>query len=547
MDPIPGTSVILEHGANIAPDDIKRMLTSISRGNPDEPKENDDSGDDCNGFIPRNRLISVFNYNNALQCLSACLSSSVETTKIDLIARDISPEDGECPRCSVATCTGLRIIFVTLLLLNRGACILEIHKSGEKICDSTWPLDNPSNECPTALALRNITQSFEVPDKELFISLQWRMRSPYFKTTTQVSQGVKPFEVRDEVILPWIKAVKIVGSERGNLSSVYKIKIHAGHHDDHTSNGGWFAVKILEKGKVLAYAEDVFKRETAANQRATHPRIVPLLAAFKHRNKFHLLFPLASGGDLQQFWEKFGPRPDLGGEPAPWFSPEWVTEQCYNIADALATVHGYSSNGDAVVNRPQIHHDIKPENILCFDDSRNGEVTYNLMLTDFGLSLLADSRSTFRPEDITATLTYRPPEVDIPDGSDLGQKMDVWCLGCLYLDFVTWAILGWSGVEDFEDKRTERDETESGGSIWIEDTFFAKRKVAQYGWCFRKTFRKEANIKPSVISHMDDLRRHEICRGNMKLGKILDYIERKMLVVNTKKRDESSKKFHHVT
>lgn len=255
-------------------------------------------------------------------------------------------------------------------------------------------------------------------------------------------------------------------------------------------------MKVLEKGKVVRIAETDFEDEMAANQRATHPRITPLLAAFKHRNKFHLLFPWADGGNLQQLWRKYEPYPGLDGQKAPWFSVEWMVDQCYHIADALATIHGHPSNEGGHFYQSQLHHDIKPENVLCFDDSRDGTSTFKLKLTDFGLSLPADSQSNLPRDLIAETKTYRPPERDI-EGSNLGQKWDIWCLGCLYLDFITWAILGHRGVRKFEKARLDEKDQPSGPVD--EDTFFIKKRLVGRCWWPRKTVLTVAEIKSSVI------------------------------------------------
>jgi hypothetical protein len=39
------------------------------------------------------------------------------------------------------------------------------------------------------------------------------------------------------------------------------------------------------------------------------------------------------------------------------------------------------------------------------------------------------------------TITYRPPECDLLP-MEIRQSFDIWCLGCVYLEFVTWLLGG---------------------------------------------------------------------------------------------------------
>ena len=65
-------------------------------------------------------------------------------------------------------------------------------------------------------------------------------------------------------------------------------------------------------------------------------------------------------------------------------------------------------------------------------------------------------------------MSYRPPECDLKGGK-IGQSYDIWTLGCLYLEFITWLLGGWELVKAFEEKRMSFD------PMWCDmdtDTFF---------------------------------------------------------------------------
>ncbi|KAK1979181.1 kinase-like domain-containing protein [Colletotrichum cereale] len=465
-----------------------------------------DLNDKRNRFVPRSSLVSLLNHEK----VSSLLDASLTFNQADIadVARSISPSDEEkCP-CGDSLCTGLRIIFATLLLLGKQEVILEIHQSSEDICDGAWPCSDSAlanYHTRAAEALREILRSLTTHDEELFHQLQWQMRSPYFKKLVPTPNEQSYRELHDEVTLPWAEISMQGEILDGQVSFMQRIKIHQDHHEllDQTQNG-CFALKILDKGHTIAAAEESFKDEIAANKRTTHPRITPLLAAFKHRDRFYLLFPWADGGSLFDLWKKNELYLDNTDNCHPsWYSVRWMIEQCYYIADALATVHGYDSHEGGHSSEAQLHLDIKPENIVCFEKSQHGSVSYDLMLTDFGLSKPFDRTSPLRPRQIAETKTYRPPERDL-EGPRVDEMCDIWCLGCLFLDFITWGIEGWSGVERFCVSRlreTDEVDVDPEFSPVLEDTFFKKR-VQRWKWWWPRRFSRAivADLKPSVIS-----------------------------------------------
>ncbi|KAK8093719.1 kinase domain-containing protein [Apiospora hydei] len=216
-----------------------------------------------------------------------------------------------------------------------------------------------------------------------------------------------------------------------------------------------------------------FDKELETNNAAARSgRILPLLAAFEHRDSLCLLFPWAELGDLRNIWQKYSPFRDGGAGQHPhratWYSPQWLVGECYGIASALADIHG---RGDSTPGkRPLMHADIKPDNILGF---YNGD-SVSLKLADFGHShILPASSAEVMVSTLVKARSYRAPEYDIRER--VTTKYDVWSLGCLFLDFVTWALLGWKGFEEFRERRLneENDPKADYGSL-IEDTFFKR-------------------------------------------------------------------------
>jgi serine/threonine protein kinase len=89
------------------------------------------------------------------------------------------------------------------------------------------------------------------------------------------------------------------------------------------------------------------------------------------------------------------------------------------------------------------HGDINPWNILWYNENYGDETVLQgtLKLTDFGQAELNTSLSKSKEKDVARTPSYRPPECDLP-ASFIRQTYDIWCLGCVFLEFATWMLGG---------------------------------------------------------------------------------------------------------
>ncbi|KAF5257558.1 hypothetical protein FOXYS1_11910 [Fusarium oxysporum] len=117
------------------------------------------------------------------------------------------------------------------------------------------------------------------------------------------------------------------------------------------------------------------------------------------------------------------------------------------------------------------HGDLKPENILWFNDSRSSEPGYSLgtlKISDFGLTRFHAtlSKSQINTDGIGGSPTYRAPEYDVLN--EVAQSYDIWCLACVFLEFTTWYLKGWTAVDKFSSSR----KTEDRNPLIKEDTFF---------------------------------------------------------------------------
>jgi len=228
-----------------------------------------------------------------------------------------------------------------------------------------------------------------------------------------------------------------------------------------------------------------------------HPNIITLLATITckvgaQRLDYHLLFPWAEG-DLMHYWRSM---------PAPrsHMMAKWLSEQCYNIAEAIKYIHlapGHKNDeGDDLFGR---HGDVKPENVLWF--KRGGKNV--LVLSDLGISAIhrEGSRSRQEPQHVEMTPTYQSPERDM-DGFQryISRSFDVWSLGCVFLDFIIWSLGGNSERLDFLQQRF---------SLWLGNVKFnlyydvapVKNKPGSFAFRIKECVTEVRSRYPSSVLH----------------------------------------------
>lgn len=241
---------------------------------------------------------------------------------------------------------------------------------------------------------------------------------------------------------------------------------------------------------------------------------------------WYFLFDWAEG-NLCDFWKR-----NISLVKNPRILP-WVAEQFYGLCLALQGVHnervetakGFKleeNPGEALFGR---HGDINPSNFLWFrsgDASTPGTLTF----ADFGLGRLHRqvSRSAQQASSTGRTATYRAPEFDLQDNAVISRKTDIFSLGCVFLEHVTWFLLGYEAIERCSTARMESDVYQ-----FTSDTFFSANKAEgsnEYPF----------TIKKSVCNLVDDLKGRDDCC--LYLQHFLDIIITDMLQpVYTKRID----------
>jgi serine/threonine protein kinase len=288
------------------------------------------------------------------------------------------------------------------------------------------------------------------------------------------------------------------------------------------------AVKRLFSSNQADFEKEVEAlRVISAHQ---HSNLIQLLATYRHKQKYHLIFPMAQE-DLRSFWSiRENPIPDKD-------AISWMLQQTRGIADGLSKIHNYNLSSDSKKDFPDAlgryygrHGDIKPENILCFNqncDEGQGPSTHaRLVIADFGLMELhtASSRSRVDPRSIGGSPTYEAPERSL--NMLISQAYDLWSLGCVYMEFMTWLLTGPTGVRQFADARRSfntRDRT-------IDDAFFSHLIPGPDGT-------PRAIVKKAVSRQIAVLRQDDRC--SPALQHLLDLMQNKMLVINPRDRASS--------
>ncbi|KAI1329154.1 kinase-like protein [Xylariaceae sp. FL0255] len=477
----------------------------------------------------------------------------LEPLSSDNLAISIAPE--ACP-CKKDICTGKRLIFASLLRIGRENCIKDAIDAG--LCDS-------SPEC-----LFDLTD--DEKGRELLKNTQWQLRSHYLSPTTYIGNSTRKsaaeYTLLDrELAIPLIHKRSQTNTRTPSSAltdeaewiettvehEITNIRIHADHHDlDDNTGSDVFIMKTFKRSEA---SKKRFIDEVKAHRQAPqHDRIVPLLLAFEYRDEFHLIFPLATMEDLQALWVKNEIRPDT-------MSIFWILEQCKGIAQALRAMH----EGPVSL----LHADIKASNILCFCYHPDSPPV--LKLADLGFSREFEPSRTLniKAANIPHTQTYRAPEFETE--AEVYPEYDVWSLGCTYLEFVTWAILGRIGIEEFREgrlKETDEERATKRQRQRLEDTFFMKKAISpswfdvtgakleridreitqdqmkktetrsKHGfWYSRGPNKVSCHIKPSVKKQFHDLRANNDCGTELRL--FLNIIETDLIVIDPKERRTS--------
>jgi len=137
-----------------------------------------------------------------------------------------------------------------------------------------------------------------------------------------------------------------------------------------------------------------------------HPHVIRLINHFEDDEKFYLIMPYASKGQLYSLLRR-----------QVRFDQRTAAQYMREVLEAVRYIHSFSPK--------IIHRDIKPENLLLDEN-------YRVLLSDFGWSNFLDEneyRKTF-----CGTPEYLSPEMAKKSGHN--EMVDIWALGVLLFEFL---------------------------------------------------------------------------------------------------------------
>lgn len=189
-----------------------------------------------------------------------------------------------------------------------------------------------------------------------------------------------------------------------------------------------------------------------------------------------MLFRWADGGNFRDLWKEHK-RPELN-------YPRicWMAQQVYGLAHALDAIHNTKvtvSDVEAVQSSPLSagfpqqsfesdhdsaaednegsgyygqHGNLRPEKVLWFKQDTSHHEFGILKLSGLGITAL-DRALTRGVAENGHFQTYWAPELLIEDS--LSRPFDIWSLGCIFLEFLTWILLGIDGIDAFYERRLQ--------------------------------------------------------------------------------------------
>ena len=216
----------------------------------------------------------------------------------------------------------------------------------------------------------------------------------------------KEFFIRqtDGLITENYEVIKKIGE--GGSAKVYKVK--------EKTTGLIRAMKQVEKSKL----PDVkyFETEIKILALLDHPNIVRLFEVFEDPKNFYLIMELCEGGNLFS---------RLTNNKLKEKKAAIIMEQ---VVSAIAYCH----------EKGICHRDLKPQNILFYDESPNSQIK----VVDFGISKIFDPSLTNLQNDINNSGNNKLKKMDSTIGTmhffspevikgSYNEKCDIWSLGII--------------------------------------------------------------------------------------------------------------------
>ncbi|PMD20206.1 hypothetical protein NA56DRAFT_705018 [Hyaloscypha hepaticicola] len=371
-------------------------------------------------------------------------------------------------------------VFAILVLMDKALAITELLSEG--LTDEHLPLGRKGDNSNILVSIRGKTfESFDGWGNDAlvgnFLDKQWLVQAEVLDTTG------KHFVLNPKCPLPFPRVEEIGG---GHLSTVYRAALHPAYLQGFKAKEDKFQVAIKEFRIAEPFNKERGNLKTLQNLH--HQHLIQHFASYENGRRYYIIFPLADGGNLREFWAL---------EDSRQRTPElalWSLQQMLGVAGALKALHSVNYR----------HGDLKPEHILHFKGSGEG------ILVIAGVGRM----STVSNMNRTATTpSYEPPEVFLHPDTPRSRKYDIWTLGCLFLDFTIWLLHGFQATNDFD-----------------------YGKGAPNFNFYKLTPDGIAETHPAVYNAIDALQQDSRCEGGTALEALVNLIAENLLQVAVDRR-----------
>ncbi|KAM7188647.1 hypothetical protein V8F33_010512 [Rhypophila sp. PSN 637] len=442
-------------------------------------------------FLPCTQLMAIVN--------QTCVKRVLENLGIDITSpKGAAIVEQICGTCSTSSEDGeevasFRKVLATLIRIGKHDSILDFMTHDPPINDQVLPLymvNTPDGRrCGLALgSSRNtpiaFTTQWTTDDRENFFNVQWRLYPTFFAVEGNKDDdgGHKKvhYDCHPETILPFVYRPTPsstwnhdhpgqVSPRREPIVGGFSI---VSFHELHPSQQNLRRYTIEGPKREVAVKKlntpnrDEFDRELKMLIKLTPlptPHLAKLLATFEIQgnsvtDRDFCFMSERADSNLESFWQQ---EPNmLNASPA--VLRRWVAKQCRGLAEGMQLIHDYkyeqqneleSKIGAAPTPKHGFHGDIKPGNILVYNTWVGHKNDLGILqITDFGISSFHHTASLSGISRGRDTHSYRPPESNLPFMKTT-QSHDIWTLGCLFLEFLTWLVKGPDAITEFLSER----------------------------------------------------------------------------------------------
>ncbi|KAH0429054.1 hypothetical protein CcaCcLH18_08681 [Colletotrichum camelliae] len=408
------------------------------------------------------------------------------------------------------------VIFATLMYIGKPCYIANF------VLDDIW-----DDQLPLDLTVhKEFFGGWKHQAAWFFCQWQYRVLAPVIDFTTTEHR-----KFGEKYRMPFVDALDFTAS--GTFGSVSKVRIHEAHQiwklPMHPQK--YYAIKHFRRHGDKAFYMEREALATFSRPNKVHDHLMELLFSYEIGADKFLILPWANC-NLEEFWKKYNSRPSAMDDLI------WLIKQCLGLADGLCDIHSwYGTNDDIGDNGENIndgrlgrHGDIKPRNILFFSsEDHHGR----LVITDsIYMHFYAPNTEDTHASKVGFSATYRPPEVDEHD-VQVTQKYDIWTLGCVFLEFITWHLVGYNAIY-------ERHFQDADGGTY--DSFSEMRlgdDDKKYGYPEDKFFNPDDNLHHAPRAKVKDswidfLKQHP--NASPASRDLLEFIIERMIVISPDNR-----------